>query len=214
MAASLMVVSPGIVCPAFRDSQIFQQPDAPLWDAPQGRGRTWRPLSTVCCPLLMRQAAPAPQVRRWWPASAIWHLACVAARPARTHRRRCATATFPATGQPCPTRQLLGGGRPLLAPATHQGRYGAARRAGQPAARLAAVRSRGRLLAVHCRGGNNGGDVPVKFTIQRKLKYGELLKLVGNHPSLGNWKASRTCRSSALQCGAVAFWCAVTSAAG
>ncbi|PRW57887.1 water chloroplastic isoform A [Chlorella sorokiniana] len=91
-----------------------------------------------------------------------------------------------ATGQPCPARQLLGGTRPLLAPALPQGRYGAARRAGQPAARLAAVRRPGRPLAVPCRAA--GGDVPVKFTLQRKLKFGEVHKLVGSHPSLGSWK--------------------------
>lgn len=101
-------------------------------------------------------------------------------------------ATFLAAGQPCPARQLLGSTRPLLTPALPQRRFGAARRAGQPAARLAAVRSRGRPLTLPCRAGSGGSgrDVLVKFTLQRKLKFGEVHKLVGSHPSLGNWKAS------------------------
>lgn len=116
---------------------------------------------------------------------------CMRRCRAHLHRRRpaAAAATFLAAGQPCPARQLLGGARPLLALPLSQGRHGAARRVGQPGARLAAVRTRGRPLAVPCQAGG-GRDVPVKFTIQRKLKFGEVLKLVGNHSNLGNWKAS------------------------
>jgi hypothetical protein len=47
-----------------------------------------------------------------------------------------------------------------------------------------------RRLAVAPRAGSGDGAVPVRFTLQRKLKFGETHRLVGSHPSLGSWKVS------------------------
>ena len=73
-----------------------------------------------------------------------------------------------------PTGQRLAGAQPAAAPLRAGGR------------------GAGRALVAPCRAGG-GGDVPVRFRTQREVKYGEVLRLVGSHPSLGNWKVRLWC---------------------
>ena len=46
--------------------------------------------------------------------------------------------------------------------------------------------ARGLAAPVCAQGG--GDDVLVRFSVQREVKFGEAVRLVGSHPSLGNWK--------------------------
>lgn len=36
-------------------------------------------------------------------------------------------------------------------------------------------------------GGAQGRPIPIKFTLQRELDFGQVHALVGSHPALGNW---------------------------
>lgn len=54
------------------------------------------------------------------------------------------------------------------------------------ATQLQARPARRGQVAVHA-----GGDkVPVRFTVQQEVNYGETVRLVGSHSSLGNWKVN------------------------
>lgn len=80
--------------------------------------------------------------------------------------------TYPLTGRR--TRQLAAlpaSGRPVPALPSRT----------SPAPRSA------RLLALRC-SASSGDAVRVRFSTQRKVKFGEVLRLVGSHPTLGNWK--------------------------
>ncbi|KAL4419085.1 hypothetical protein ABPG77_010024, partial [Micractinium sp. CCAP 211/92] len=47
-----------------------------------------------------------------------------------------------------------------------------------------------RALALRCSASGNDA-VRVRFSTQRKVNFGEVLRLVGSHPSLGNWKVDK-----------------------
>lgn len=56
--------------------------------------------------------------------------------------------------------------------------------------------ARGLLLPCRAASNGDGPAVPVRFTVRRKLDFGESHRVVGNHPALGNWKvrmAPRPC---------------------
>ncbi|PSC69113.1 water chloroplastic [Micractinium conductrix] len=100
--------------------------------------------------------------------------------------RAALTAALPAAGVQGTRRAVPAASGPRAARLPHAAAQ--RQRAAQPSRRRAGAAPAARRAPLRVAAAADGGNVPVRISVEQKVKFGEVLRLVGSHPALGNWE--------------------------